>query len=123
MAKLFPLAMMCTLLMICWPSKTFAKAHHSGKGGYCTIHCGNHIKRYKSGHISSRSVSRIGKVDMADNHSVNSYYKKNGTFVSSYHATNPNSTKNDNYSTQGNINPYTGAIGTKPADNELDGKW
>jgi hypothetical protein len=29
------------------------------------------------------------------------------------HATNPNNTKADNYSTKGNVNPYTGKPGTK----------
>jgi len=29
------------------------------------------------------------------------------------HATNPNNTKADNYSTKGNVNPYTGKAGTK----------
>lgn len=44
---------------------------------------------------------------------VNGYYKKNGTYVQPYYRSNPNSTKLDNYSTKGNINPYTGKIGTK----------
>lgn len=33
-----------------------------------------------------------------------------------YHATNPNGTRNDNYSTRGNVNPWTGKAGTKPGD-------
>lgn len=49
-------------------------------------------------------------------HTVHSYVRANGTFVHSYHATNPNSTRNDNFSTKGNINPYTGKAGTKPPD-------
>jgi len=51
-------------------------------------------------------------------HVVSGYYRKNGTYVNSYHATNPNGTRNDNYSTRGNINPYTGEPGTKPRDGE-----
>ena len=46
-------------------------------------------------------------------HSVNSYVTKNGTYFAPSHATNPNSTKTDNYSHKGNTNPYTGAKGTK----------
>ena len=38
------------------------------------------------------------------------------TYVNGYMKTNPNSTRNDNYSTQGNYNPYTGQEGTKPRD-------
>lgn len=37
----------------------------------------------------------------------------NGTFVASRRATNPNSTIADNWSTKGNVNPYTGQPGTK----------
>lgn len=33
-----------------------------------------------------------------------------------YIRTSPNHTKNDNYSTKGNVNPYTGEEGTKPGD-------
>ena len=40
------------------------------------------------------------------------YYRNNGTYVQPYYSTNPNGTKLDNYSTQGNINPYTGQAGT-----------
>ncbi len=45
---------------------------------------------------------------------VNGYTKSNGTYVQSHYRTAPNNTVNDNYSTKGNINPYTGKKGTKP---------
>lgn len=44
---------------------------------------------------------------------VRGYYTKRGTYVAPYHRTKANSTKLDNYSTKGNINPYTGKAGTK----------
>lgn len=44
---------------------------------------------------------------------VNGYTKSNGTYVQGYTRTSPNSTTSDNYSTKGNINPYTGQEGTK----------
>lgn len=44
---------------------------------------------------------------------VNSFYKDNGTEVESYYRTEPNNSLWDNYSTQGNYNPYTGKKGTK----------
>jgi hypothetical protein len=47
---------------------------------------------------------------------VSGYTKSNGTYVQPYYRTSPNTTRNDNYSTVGNINPYTGTSGTKPAD-------
>ena len=42
-----------------------------------------------------------------------SYVRKNGTYVNSANKTSPNKTKIDNYSTKGNVNPYTGKEGTK----------
>ena len=44
---------------------------------------------------------------------VNGYYKSNGTYVDSYMKSSPNNTKSDNFSTYGNVNPYTGQAGTK----------
>ena len=44
---------------------------------------------------------------------VESYTKKDGTPVSSHYRSDPNSTKSDNYSTKGNVNPYTGKKGYK----------
>ncbi len=49
---------------------------------------------------------------------VKEYTKKDGTVVETHKRTAPNNTKNDNYSTKGNINPYTGKPGTKPGDGE-----
>ena len=48
---------------------------------------------------------------------VSGYTTSNGTYVQGYYRTTPNTTRNDNYSTVGNVNPYTGSYGTKPADN------
>jgi hypothetical protein len=47
-------------------------------------------------------------------HSVRAYTTKKGVYVPPHHATNPNNTKLDNWSTRGSVNPYTGIIGTKP---------
>jgi Ni/Co efflux regulator RcnB len=47
---------------------------------------------------------------------VNGYYRKDGTYVQGYYRTSPNSTTTDNYSSQGNINPYTGDAGTRAND-------
>ncbi|WOH68665.1 hypothetical protein [Bradyrhizobium sp. BWA-3-5] len=46
-------------------------------------------------------------------HTISPYVNSQGTYVGSSHATNPNSTQMDNYSTRGNVNPYTGAVGTR----------
>lgn len=44
---------------------------------------------------------------------VNGYTKRDGTYVAPHYRSSPNSTTADNYSTTGNVNPYTGALGTK----------
>jgi hypothetical protein len=77
-----------------------------GHGGHSSSHSG-----YSS--HSSHSASGVG----AD-HTVHGYTRKDGAYVAPHHATNPNSTRNDNYSTQGNVNPYTGQAGTRPRDGE-----
>lgn len=43
---------------------------------------------------------------------VKPHVTKDGTFVQGHERTSPNSTKMDNYSTQGNVNPYNGQAGT-----------
>lgn len=47
---------------------------------------------------------------------VNGYTKSNGTYVQPHMRSSPNSTTLDNYSTKGNVNPYTGQAGTKNPD-------
>lgn len=42
---------------------------------------------------------------------VNSYKKKNGTYVQPYFRTSANKTKLDNWSTKGNANPINGNKG------------
>jgi len=43
---------------------------------------------------------------------VDGYIKRDGTYVAPHVRSNPNSTKIDNYSSQGNSNPYTGQSGS-----------
>jgi hypothetical protein len=63
--------------------------------------------RGAGGHVASHS-------SFTSSHSVRGYVRSNGTYVAPHHATNPNGTRTDNWSTKGNINPYTGKAGTKP---------
>ena len=46
-------------------------------------------------------------------HPVAGYYRSNGTYVAPHYQTNPNGTTADNWSTKGNVNPYTGQPGTR----------
>jgi hypothetical protein len=50
-------------------------------------------------------------ISLADVH-VRGYYRSNGTYVQPHYRSSPNSTALDNFSTKGNINPYTGKEGT-----------
>lgn len=47
---------------------------------------------------------------------VDGHYRRDGTYVQPHYRTAPNRTRNDNYSTRGNVNPYTGERGTRPRD-------
>jgi hypothetical protein len=47
-----------------------------------------------------------------NSHYVEPYVKSNGTTTQGHDQTNPNSTQTDNYGTRGNVNPYTGQVGT-----------
>jgi hypothetical protein len=64
------------------------------------------------GHSGSHSSSSSGE------HRVSGYVTSRGTYVAPHYATNPNGTRNDNYSTRGNVNPHTGEPGTKPRDED-----
>lgn len=45
--------------------------------------------------------------------SVRGYTKKNGTYVAPYYRSYPDNTVTNNWSYKGNINPYTGQVGTR----------
>lgn len=44
---------------------------------------------------------------------VNRYFRKDGTYVAPHYRSEPNSRRYDNYSSQGNFNPYTGERGSQ----------
>lgn len=50
---------------------------------------------------------------LAQDVKVKGYYRKDGTYVQPHNRSRPNKTKMDNWSTYGNVNPYTGERGTK----------
>ena len=49
---------------------------------------------------------------------VNGYITSSGQYVEGHYRTTPNQTRNDNYSTRPNVNPFTGEVGTKPRDED-----
>ena len=48
----------------------------------------------------------------AGSHSVSGYVKRDGTYVAPHYQTNRDSSRTNNYSAQGNYNPYTGHSGS-----------
>jgi hypothetical protein len=44
---------------------------------------------------------------------VQGYTKKDGTYVAPHYRSSPDGNPYNNYSTRGNVNPYTGQVGTK----------
>lgn len=72
-------------------------------------------KANKSSNIYSAPSSSQPSVRYQDG-----YTKKDGTSVNGHYKTNPNGTNHDNFSTQGNQNPYTGTQGTKARDYSPD---
>ena len=44
---------------------------------------------------------------------VRGHTRSDGTYVQGHHRSSANSTQSDNWSTQGNTNPYTGQAGTR----------
>jgi len=57
----------------------------------------------------------LGSTANAGNVRVKGSSTKSGTYRQSHVRTFPNKAKMDNWSTKGNINPYTGKKGTKQA--------
>lgn len=44
---------------------------------------------------------------------VRGYTRSDGTYVAPHYRSSPNGSTYDNYSTRGNVNPYTGQAGTR----------
>jgi hypothetical protein len=57
-----------------------------------------------------------GGSSSSGSHYVAPHTTKAGTYVDGHYQSNPNGSKADNWSTTGNVNPYTGKVGTMPAD-------
>lgn len=63
------------------------------------------------GHSSSGHSAKAGK-STGPVH-VNGYYRKDGTYVPSHMRSAPDGNFSNNWSTKGNVNPYTGKEGTR----------
>ena len=76
----------------------------------------SHGKSHSSTHSSSKGTG-YGYANPSTE-TAHGYVTQRGTYVAPYHRTAPNHTKNDNFSTRGNYNPYTGKKGTKRGDDD-----
>lgn len=52
---------------------------------------------------------------------VNGYFRKDGTYVSPHYRSDPDGNFYNNWSTIGNVNPYTGELGTKTSPDYFEG--
>jgi hypothetical protein len=75
---------------------------------------GSHSSGHATAHNSTKAVS--SGYSNPSTTSVHGYTKKDGTYVAGYKRTTENHSKFDNWSTKGNVNPYTGKAGTKDPD-------
>ena len=94
----------CALTLALGPT-AFAR----GGGG------GGHSHGGGSSHSSSKSYSQ-STAHPGGSHSVSGYTRKDGTQVAPHHATNRDQTKDNNWTTKGNVNPHTGKPGTRNGD-------
>jgi hypothetical protein len=62
---------------------------------------------------TTSASAQYGTGSNSSSHTIRPYTTQSGTSVGGSHATNPNTTQTDNYGTKGNVNPYTGAVGTR----------
>ena len=62
--------------------------------------------------LSTTADARGGR-SSGGSHFKSGHFRSNGTYVRPSYATNPNRTQFDNYSARGNVNPYTGLVGTR----------
>lgn len=44
---------------------------------------------------------------------IDGYYRRDGTYVKGHYRSSPDSSVSNNWSTKGNVNPYTGEKGTR----------
>lgn len=63
--------------------------------------------------IAAQAIAKNNFGSSGGSHSVSGHIKKDGTYVPPHHATNPNNTQRDNWTTKPNVNPYTGTQGKK----------
>jgi hypothetical protein len=64
--------------------------------------------------ISPMAQAKSSRSSTPKEHNVSSYTRNDGTHVASHYRSNRDGARNNNWTTQGNINPHTGKNGTIP---------
>ena len=77
--------------------------------GCCALLIGSVSEARGGSHSGSHASARSS----GGSHSVRSHVTRSGHYVPSHRATNRDSSKRNNWSTRGNVNPHTGKPGTK----------
>ncbi|MDD4974113.1 MAG: hypothetical protein PHY93_07160 [Bacteriovorax sp.] len=88
--------------LLIFSSTSWARGGHGG-GGHSYSH--SSYRSPRSSYLRSGSTSSVVH--------VRGYRTKRGTYVRPHYRSRPDHSKLNNWSTRGNINPYTGKIGTK----------
>ena len=96
MSKLF-VGFFFALSLSCGAAAVAGGHHHSGGNSY-----GGYGGGYGGGYNSGFYTPH---------HSVDAYYRSNGTYVPQHYRTNQNNTQMDNWISKPNVNPYTGKRG------------
>lgn len=63
--------------------------------------------------IAALAIAPTAALAKGGSHSVSAHVTRSGTYVASHRATNPDSSRTNNWSSAPNVNPYTGKAGTK----------
>lgn len=74
------------------------------------------MKKAVTGILAIALLAAFAAPAFAENVRVRGHYRPStGTYVAPYNRTSPDRNPYNNYGTQGNYNPYTGRVGTRPA--------
>jgi hypothetical protein len=96
------------VLALSIPAFAYAGGHGGGHGGG---HSAGHGGSHSGGSHSSKAATGTGSKSQREH--VSGYTRKNGTHVATHDRSTKDSTKRNNWSTKGNVNPETGKAGTK----------
>jgi hypothetical protein len=100
------------ILVVCalvFALPSIARPGSHGGGGHSGAHSGGHSTT--SAHLSGKQATGTGA--KAQKEHVSGYTKKDGTRVAGHDRSTKDSTKKNNWTTKGNVNPETGKPGSK----------